>query len=91
MAKNDDKTDRLNSDESSQWRTETSENNRQALTEELTDKEDNDTASTIKASNNHQNRPKQTHDPKASYAHTEDIAPVEAKDTPSLSLIEKFP
>jgi hypothetical protein len=64
-------------------------NNRQALIEELTDKGNNDTASTTKASHNHQNKQKQNHDPITSHAHTVDIARAEATDTPSR--IEKDP
>jgi hypothetical protein len=66
-------------------------NNQQALTEGLTDKEDNDTALTNISPQHHQNKQKQTHDPIASHAHTGDIARAEAKQTPSLSLIEKSP
>ena len=91
MAKNDDKTDRLYSVEWSQLMLEILKNNRRALTEELTDKEDNDTALTNTSQQHHQNKQKQTHDPIASHAHTEDNARAEAKETPSLSLIEKSP
>jgi hypothetical protein len=84
VAKNDDKTDRLNSDEWSQSKTEISKNNRRALIAELTDKEDNDTALTNIAQQHHQNKQEQIHDPITSHAHTEDIAPAETKDTSSL-------
>jgi len=85
VAKDDDKTDKLNSVESSQWRFEISGNNRWALNEELTDKTDNDNALTTPTQNNHQNRQKHTHDPRALHDHTEDIAPDEAMGIPSLN------
>jgi hypothetical protein len=88
-AKGDDKTDRLNSDESSQSRPEILKNNRQALIAGLADKGDNDTALTTQACHNHQNKQKQNHDPTTSHAHTADIARAEATDTPSR--IEKDP
>jgi hypothetical protein len=66
-------------------------NNRLALIAELTDKEDNDTASTNISHPHHQNKLEHIHDPITLHAHTEDIAPAEAKETPSLSLIEKSP
>ena len=79
----DDKTDRLYSVEWSQWMLEILKNNRQALTEALTDKEDNDTASTNISQQPHQNKQKQTHDPRVDNAHTEDIVGAEAMDTSS--------
>ena len=88
MAKNDDKIDRRYSVEWSQWMLEILKNNRRALTEILTDKGDNDTALTNISQQPHQNKQKQIHDPIASHAHTEDTARAEAKETPSLSLIE---
>jgi len=84
VAKDDDKTDRRYSVESSQWRTEIAENNRRALIAGLTDKEDNDTALTNIAQQHHQNKQKQIHDPITSHAHTEDSARAETKDTSSL-------
>lgn len=67
------------------------ENNQQALTEGLTDKQDNDTVLTNISPKPHQNKQKHIHDPIASHVHTEDIARAEAKGTPSPSLIEKSP
>jgi hypothetical protein len=56
VAKDDDKTDRLDAVESSQSMTEILKNNRQALIAGLTDKEDNDTALTKNAQQIPQNR-----------------------------------
>jgi hypothetical protein len=88
-AKDDGKTDRLNSVGWSQSNSEISEGNQKALNEESLDTWGNDTALTTKAQNSPQNKLRQTHDPTASNAHTEDIALDVAKEI--LSLIEKSP
>jgi hypothetical protein len=89
VAKNDGKIGRLNSVGWSQQKTEISQNNPKALTEGLSGRQDNDTASMTRAPNNPQNRPKQNRDPTPCNAHTEDSVRDEARETSPL--IEKSP